>query len=108
MMFTPQRKVWSSWSLTPRSEAQKSGAGSDPNTNVNGAKNLNSVDGSLLKGKTVAFAEPVTPNGVGSALEGDVLEKISNLESEVGILFCLLRILSIFCPQILLLFVPLF
>ncbi|KAJ9173091.1 hypothetical protein P3X46_016264 [Hevea brasiliensis] len=83
MMFTPQRKVWSGWSLTPRSEAQKSGAGSDPNMNANGPKNLNSVDGSVLKGKTVAFAEPVTPNGVGLALEGDGVEKISNLENEL-------------------------
>ncbi|EEF36393.1 DNA double-strand break repair rad50 ATPase, putative [Ricinus communis] len=81
-MFTPQRKVWSGWSLTPRSE--KTGSGSD--SKMNGLNNVNSGDASVLKGKSVAFAEPVTPNGVGLALDGDdvgLVEKISKLENEL-------------------------
>ncbi|XP_050230580.1 protein CROWDED NUCLEI 1 [Mercurialis annua] len=80
-MFTPQRKVWSGWSLTPRSD--KTGSGSNPN----GVNNMNAGDGSVLKGKTVAFAEPVTPNGVGTVFDsGDdigLVEKISKLENEL-------------------------
>ncbi|KAG6741951.1 hypothetical protein POTOM_055231 [Populus tomentosa] len=68
-MFTPQRKVWSGWSLTPRSEAgQKNGSepGSDP------------------KGKSVGFVEQVTPNGVRPNLDGeDLADKVSRLENEL-------------------------
>ncbi|KDP32925.1 hypothetical protein JCGZ_12956 [Jatropha curcas] len=69
----------------PRSENQKSGVGSDPNTNANGPSVLNSGDGSVLKGKSVAFPEPVTPNGVGFALNDDdgLALKISKLEKEL-------------------------
>ncbi|KAJ6960933.1 protein CROWDED NUCLEI 1 [Populus alba x Populus x berolinensis] len=68
-MFTPQRKVWSGWSLTPRSEAgQKNG--SEP--------------GSDLKGKSVGFVEQVTPNGVRPNLDGeDLADKVSRLENEL-------------------------
>ncbi|KAJ6421461.1 hypothetical protein OIU84_028773 [Salix udensis] len=69
-MLTPQRKVWSGWSLTPRSETgQKNGSesGSDP------------------KGKSVDFVEQVTPNGVRPNLDGeDLADKVSKLENEVG------------------------
>ncbi|KAF9663949.1 hypothetical protein SADUNF_Sadunf17G0105300 [Salix dunnii] len=68
-MLTPQRKVWSGWSLTPRSEAgQKNGSesGSDP------------------KGKSVDFVEQVTPNGVRPNLDGeDLADKVSKLENEL-------------------------
>ncbi|XP_031279264.1 protein CROWDED NUCLEI 1 [Pistacia vera] len=79
-MFTPQRKVWSGWSLTPRTEKNGTGSGSN-------GQNLNpsSVDGTVGKGKGVAFVEPVTPqNGVGPGQEMESLaEKISRLENEL-------------------------
>ncbi|KAJ0043912.1 hypothetical protein Pint_18833 [Pistacia integerrima] len=79
-MFTPQRKVWSGWSLTPRTEKNGTGSGSN-------GQNLNpsSVDGTVGKGKSVAFVEPVTPqNGVGPGQEMESLaEKISRLENEL-------------------------
>lgn len=97
VMFTPQ-KVWSGWPLTPKTGAQKGGAGSAPNPN-SVAPNL-SRRGDGIKGKTVAFDETATPlsgtvveNGgemfVGSAeaaafdQEG-LAEKISRLENEVS------------------------
>ncbi|CAK7335075.1 unnamed protein product [Dovyalis caffra] len=68
-MFTPQRKVWSGWSLTPRTET--------------GGKN-GSMSGSDPKGKSVAFVEQVTHNGVGTNLDGeDLVDKISKLQNEL-------------------------
>ncbi|XVF31728.1 hypothetical protein REPUB_Repub17cG0017300 [Reevesia pubescens] len=75
-MFTPQRKVWSGWSLTPGNKVD--GSGSDPNSN--------GVVVGKGKGKGAAFAECVTPigNGIGSEdLEG-VPEKVLRLENEVS------------------------
>lgn len=101
-MFTPQ-KVWSGWSLTPKTGAQKSGYGSGLNQKSD-ASNSNSGDGIVAKGKGVAFGEAATPpsglvveNGgkllVGS---GDVptdreglAKRISELENEVGCIFVL-------------------
>nr|ADN34280.1 nuclear matrix constituent-like protein 1 [Cucumis melo subsp. melo] len=95
-MFTPQ-KVWSGWPLTPKTGAQKTGAGSASNPN-SVTPNL-SRRGDGIKGKTVAFGETTTPlsgalveNGgemfVGSAeaaaLDQEGLdEKISRLENEL-------------------------
>lgn len=75
-MFTPQRKAWSGWSLTPRGEKNGTGSGSNPTT----------VDGLTGKGKSVvAFTEPRTPqNGVGLVDDVESLaEKISKLENEL-------------------------
>lgn len=90
VMFTPQRKVWSGWSLTPRSDAQKNAAGSGSNLSP---RNGGVGDGSVSKGKSAAFVEPVTPgeNGgnmverpgeVASDLEA-LVAKVSKLESEI-------------------------
>lgn len=78
IMFTPQKKVWSGWSLTPRTEKNGTGSGSD-------GPNLNSIDGTVGKGKSVAIVEPVTPlNGDGPGQETESLaQKISRLENEV-------------------------
>lgn len=80
-MFTPQRKVWSGWSLTPRSE--KNGTGSGPNGQT---PNPTTADGIAGKGKSVAFTEPKTPlNGVGSVDDMESLaEKALKLENEVS------------------------
>ncbi|XP_024022317.1 protein CROWDED NUCLEI 1 [Morus notabilis] len=59
MMFTPQ-KVWSGWSLTPRTGAHKSGTGSGPNQN--------SI-GDAAKGKGIALGEAATPPPSGFAVE---------------------------------------
>lgn len=68
-MFTPQKKVWSGWSLTPRSEA---------------GQNNGSESGSDPKGKSVGFVEQVTPNGVRPNLDGEYLaDKVSKLENEL-------------------------
>ncbi|XP_057963072.1 nuclear matrix constituent protein 1 isoform X1 [Malania oleifera] len=80
-MFTPQRKVWSSWSLTPRSEAQKnvSGTASNPNSDPIGG------DVSLAKCKNVAFAEAATTT-IGSKEaeeQGPLVEKVTKLEKEL-------------------------
>ncbi|KAJ4833252.1 hypothetical protein Tsubulata_005085 [Turnera subulata] len=78
-MFTPQRTVWSGLSLTPRREAVPK-SGSDPN----GVEPSSGDGRSGLRGKSVAFAEPVTPNGVGRALDGEDLgDKVSRLEKEL-------------------------
>ncbi|KAJ8775371.1 hypothetical protein K2173_023136 [Erythroxylum novogranatense] len=84
-MFTPQKKVWSGWSLTPRSGAPKNDDGSDPKVNLNGPSNQKSGDGNVLKGKNVAFGgEPVTPNGVGPIFDGgSLVDKVSKLENEL-------------------------
>lgn len=76
-MFTPQRKAWSGWSLTPRGEKNGTGSVSNPTT----------VDGLTGKGKSiVAFTEPRTPqNGVGLVDDVESLaEKVSELENEVS------------------------
>ncbi|WCJ25416.1 Nuclear matrix constituent protein 1 [Euphorbia peplus] len=79
MMFTPQRKPWSGWKGTPQTDApQKSGLGSAP-------VNPNSGDASVLRGKTVAFTDSVTPNGA-ARHEVDaqgLVDKISKLENEL-------------------------
>ncbi|KAL9427588.1 hypothetical protein AB3S75_029722 [Citrus x aurantiifolia] len=75
-MFTPQRKAWSGWSLTPRGEKNGTGSVSNPTT----------VDGLTGKGKSiVAFTEPRTPqNGVGLVDDVESLaEKVSKLENEL-------------------------
>ncbi|OMO94696.1 putative DNA double-strand break repair rad50 ATPase [Corchorus olitorius] len=73
-MFTPQKKVWSNWSLTPGKKVD--GSGSDPDSN----------GVALGKGKGAAFAEPVTPNGNGLRLEDHegVPEKVVRLEAEIS------------------------
>lgn len=76
-MFTPQRKVWSGWTLTPRSQVPRSGSGSDPSPGADG------------KGKGVVPAEPVTPplgsNGTVMDDGGHAVDKVSLLEKEVGV-----------------------
>ncbi|KAI8032377.1 Protein CROWDED NUCLEI 1 [Camellia lanceoleosa] len=86
MMFTPQRKVWSGWSLTPRTEpVQKNGSvsGSDPVLNP---RNVETV----VKGrKTVAFVESTTPPpplgslGENGGTKVAIVEKLSKLENEL-------------------------
>lgn len=65
-MFTPQRKAWAGWSLTPHRRGDGSGS--------------NGTEG---RGKALALEEPVTPNGVGSGEADGVAEKISRLENEL-------------------------
>ncbi|XP_057462621.1 nuclear matrix constituent protein 1-like [Actinidia eriantha] len=77
-MFTPQRKVWSGWPLTPRSE--KNGSGSDPNSNPR--------NGDIVtKSKSVAFVESTPPPTIGEnggTMDRDsMVEKISKLENEL-------------------------
>ncbi|CAL5367421.1 unnamed protein product [Camellia sinensis] len=86
MMFTPQRKVWSGWSLTPRTDpVQKNGSvsGSDPVLNP---RNVETV----VKGrKTVAFVESTTPPpplgslGENGGTKVAIVEKLSKLENEL-------------------------
>ncbi|XP_059645323.1 nuclear matrix constituent protein 1 [Cornus florida] len=95
-MFTPQKKGWSGWSLSPKSAlAQKNGSGSDsnPNSNIRNAE-------TVAKGKSVTFIESTPqPRQMGSLGEKggnmvvrlddaavdqeSVLEKVSNLENEL-------------------------
>lgn len=86
-MFTPQ-KVWSGWSLSPRTGAHKTGTGSGSNLNPN------SGDG--VKGKAIAFVEAGSPpsglvvqNGgnTGSAEADGLAQRISQIENEVGLLY---------------------
>ena len=90
-MFTPQRKVWSGWSLTPRSGAQKDAAGSGSKLSP---RNGGVGDGNVSKGKSAGFVEPVTPGENGGNMvdrPGEValgrealVEKVSKLENEVS------------------------
>ena len=78
-MFTPQRKVWSGWPLTPRSE--KNGSGSDPNSNPR--------NGDIVaKSKSAAFVKSTPPPTIGETdgtMDRDsMVEKISKLENEVS------------------------
>ena len=80
-MFTPQRKVWSGWPLTPRSEKNGSGSGSDPNSNPR--------NGDIVaKSKSVAFVESTPPQTIGenggTMDRNSMVEKISKLENEVS------------------------
>ncbi|GAB4831763.1 hypothetical protein Ancab_005775 [Ancistrocladus abbreviatus] len=90
-MFTPQRRPWSGWSLTPRTENQKS-----TGLNLNSNSNAKIVDGSLAKGKSVSFLETGSAYGNGGslALRSDdvavegmdpeaLAEKVSKLENEL-------------------------
>ncbi|XVF20585.1 hypothetical protein REPUB_Repub12eG0013200 [Reevesia pubescens] len=74
-MFTPQRKVWSGWPLTPSKKVD--GSGSDPNSN--------GVAAGKGKEKGPAFAEPMTPKGNGLVSEDQegVPEKVLRLENEL-------------------------
>ncbi|XP_057488191.1 nuclear matrix constituent protein 1-like [Actinidia eriantha] len=81
-MFTPQRKVWSGWPLTPRSEknGSGSGSGSDPNSNPR--------NGDIVaKSKSVAFVESTPLQTIGENGEtmdrNSMAEKISKLENEL-------------------------
>ncbi|KAM6572861.1 hypothetical protein CsatA_016941 [Cannabis sativa] len=86
-MFTPQ-KVWSSWSLTPRTGSRKSGTGSGSNPN----------SGDATKGKGIAFLESGSPpSGLvvqdgGNMLMGSgeddtdrdsMVQRISQIENEL-------------------------
>uniref|UniRef100_A0A803QKD4 Nuclear matrix constituent protein 1-like protein n=1 Tax=Cannabis sativa TaxID=3483 RepID=A0A803QKD4_CANSA len=86
-MFTPQ-KVWSSWSLTPRTGSRKSGTGSGLNPN----------SGDATKGKGIAFLESGSPpSGLvvqdgGNMLMGSgeadtdrdsMVQRISQIENEL-------------------------
>ncbi|GAV75637.1 hypothetical protein CFOL_v3_19115 [Cephalotus follicularis] len=73
-MFTPQRKTWGGWSLTPRT--YKSGASGSES-------NLSRGDGTLVKGKDVAFVEPPTPVAGNVVGPSDLAEKIAKLEHEL-------------------------
>ncbi|KAL7221522.1 hypothetical protein ACSBR1_023472 [Camellia fascicularis] len=91
-MFTPQRKVWSGWPLTPRSEKNGSGSGSgsdsDPNSNPRNGETAS-------RGKGVALIESTTLPPMGllgenggtkkdAALDRETtVEKISKLENEL-------------------------
>ncbi|KAK8569096.1 hypothetical protein V6N13_106974 [Hibiscus sabdariffa] len=72
-MFTPQRKVWSGWPLTPGKKVD--GSGSDPKSN----------GVSVGKGKGTAFAEPFTPNfkDVGPEDQEGLRENLLRLENEL-------------------------
>lgn len=80
-MFTPQRKVWSGWSLTPRTEpAQKNGSGSGSGHNLNGVI--------TAEGKDIVRDESTPPHPK-DLLENngetmDLTDKLSKLENEVS------------------------
>lgn len=79
-MFTPQRKVWSGWSLTPRTEpAQKNGSGSGSGHNLNGVI--------TAEGKDIVLDESTPPHPK-DLLENNgetmnLTEKLSKLENEL-------------------------
>lgn len=79
-MFTPQKKVWSDWSLS----ARRRGTGSGPGLGSDGLS-ANPSDGNGKK--SIVLAEPGTPplgsNGV--AIDGgDLAERVPQLEKEVS------------------------
>ncbi|KAI4339631.1 hypothetical protein MLD38_024549 [Melastoma candidum] len=75
-MFTPQRKVWPGWSLSPKSATQVNGSGTRVITDGGKGKGVVNVVGS----------EPATPllgaNGVAFD-SGDLKEKFTQLEKEL-------------------------
>lgn len=94
-MSTPQRKVWSSWSLTSKSGAQKSGGGSALDSNSN-PRNGEIEDVGAVKGKGLDLNEATPLSG---ALFGEngvkmwsedakdretLVNKVAKLEHEVG------------------------
>lgn len=82
VMFTPQKKVWSDWSLSARRGGAGSGRGVGSDSD---GLTVNPSDG---KGKkSIVVAEPATPplDSNGIAIDGDDLaEKVSQLEKEVS------------------------
>ncbi|KAF7135186.1 hypothetical protein RHSIM_Rhsim08G0079900 [Rhododendron simsii] len=72
-MFTPQRKIWSGWPLSPAQKNDVSGSGPDP------------------KGKSVAFLDSTPPppvgflgqNGGTEESPASVVDKISKLKNEL-------------------------
>lgn len=75
-MFTPQRKAWSGWTLSPRGQAPRSGSGSGPDPSADG------------KGKSIVPAEPVTPPLGSNGMVvvdggGDPAGRVSLLEKEL-------------------------
>lgn len=80
-MFTPQRKVWSGWSLTPRTDpAQKNGSGSVEVHNMNGVI--------VAEGKGMVLDESTPPHlktSLGEKGETvDLSKKLSKLKNEVS------------------------
>ncbi|KAL3526687.1 hypothetical protein ACH5RR_011343 [Cinchona calisaya] len=83
-MFTPQRKPWSGWSLTPRRELNGSATGSGSITGNSNPRNGETVVG---KDKGLLFTES-TPNNLGAEKYADldkeaVCDKFNKLEYEL-------------------------
>ncbi|CAL1390738.1 unnamed protein product [Linum trigynum] len=75
-MSTPQKRFWS--------EAHKPGRVFQPTSNSIGRVAPRIGDGSLLRGKSLAVTEGMTPNGVGYDLDSEELpSKIERLEDEL-------------------------
>lgn len=77
-MFTPQRKVWSGWSLSPRGVNQANGSGVKVS---DGGKGKNVVD--------AVGGEPATPllgANIVAADSSNLRDKVTQLEKEVHLL----------------------